>query len=90
MWVLNEIPDYGEQLARCQRYQNVMNVRIKAGGIEEWASFPVTMRTTPGYTVLNSEGNFTSVRTVNKYGLNLTNTDTAFSRTITVLCDANL
>lgn len=25
VWVLNEIPDYGEQLARCQRYQLVMN-----------------------------------------------------------------
>ena len=25
MWQLNEIPDYGEQLARCQRYARWMN-----------------------------------------------------------------
>ena len=89
-WVLNEIPDYGEQLAKCQRYQNVMTVRIKAGGVEEWAPYPVSMRATPNTIVLESEGGFTSVSTANQYGLNLTNSDTAFSRTITVLSDANL
>lgn len=30
-WVLNEIPDYGEQLARCQRYyQRIVNVNASA------------------------------------------------------------
>ena len=31
VWVLNEIPDYGEQLARCQRYfQRIVNVNASA------------------------------------------------------------
>lgn len=58
-WVLNEIPDYGEQLRKCQRYF------LKIGDVSHYCSFgfgiardeqfvsftipiPVTMRGTPG------------------------------------------
>lgn len=59
-WVLNEIPDYGEELAKCQRYCYVLdgsaynpqfmfdaNNNRLIGGI----SFPVTMRTTPSVSM---------------------------------------
>lgn len=53
-WVLNEIPDYGEQLRRCQRYFFKLNDRPMAGGWvynEQYANVlvntPVTMRTLP-------------------------------------------
>lgn len=55
-WVLNEIPDFGEQLRRCQRYF----VRVGPGGnspagigiyregkINGWLPLPVEMRTIP-------------------------------------------
>lgn len=56
IWVLNEIPDYGEQLARCQRYQ----IKINSGPVFTGRTYakdatnavifiptPVTMRTNP-------------------------------------------
>lgn len=55
-WVLNEIPDYGEQLRRCQRYyfktasaQNSAYMMRKADDnyLFDSCIFPVTMRTTP-------------------------------------------
>lgn len=55
-WVLNEIPDYGEQLRRCQRYQLVINREIIVAGRTsasvETTCFafiptPVTMRVAP-------------------------------------------
>lgn len=58
-WVLNEIPDYGEQLARCQRYVMDLSGPTAYGvlgtgvaGIEEgnaliFCPLPVSMRTTP-------------------------------------------
>lgn len=53
-WVLNEIPDYGEQLRRCQRYFFKLNNRPMAGGWvynEQYANVlvntPVTMRALP-------------------------------------------
>ena len=57
-WVLNEIPDYGEQLARCQRYYQVFDctnayVVIAFGHATETTVFRgliptlVAMRTTP-------------------------------------------
>lgn len=60
VWVLNEIPDYGEQLARCQRYQWITNadnnmptplmyaatINTLVGSVQ----FPVTMRTKPAVT----------------------------------------
>ena len=65
VWVLNEIPDYGEQLRRCQRYLYAFN-------FEDWSSvgtywgkgtnsteielynltFPVTMRVKPSVKML--------------------------------------
>lgn len=54
VWVLNEIPDHGEQLRRCQRYFFKLNDRPMAGGWvynEQYANVlvntPVTMRTLP-------------------------------------------
>lgn len=62
-WVLNEIPDYGEQLRKCQRYF------LKIGDVSRYCSFgngvardgqfvsitiptPVTMRGTPGLAAI--------------------------------------
>lgn len=68
-WVLNEIPDYGEQLARCQReyinlYQNESLGMIVSGshsGNISLAAFdipvPVTMRAKPVITDVVSYGN---------------------------------
>lgn len=55
-WVLNEIPDYGEQLARCQRYQNIMEPGVKMIGrtaisndasVVAFFPLPTTMRAKP-------------------------------------------
>lgn len=56
-WVLNEIPDYGEQLRRCQRYFvrysfdtqrfiGVLNIDSANGG-QGYINIPVPMRTKP-------------------------------------------
>ena len=64
-WVLNEIPDYGEQLVRCQRYflrlgQGLINGKYgqigigladKNGDISVWFYLPVPMRETPTPTL---------------------------------------
>lgn len=54
VWVLNEIPNYGEQLRRCQRYlipiNNATRVRASyysATGLFFAVPIPSTMRTTP-------------------------------------------
>ena len=54
VWELNEIPDYGEQLRRCQRYLIPINnwTRVRASYYSGTALFftvpiPSTMRTTP-------------------------------------------
>lgn len=63
-WVLNEIPDFGEQLRRCQRYfLKLEKSTIGVGsGIENIGGsivypiyFPTTMRTEPAVTVSNSD-----------------------------------
>lgn len=52
-WVLNEIPDYSTELAKCQRYlapmvsDQVPATIIGAGAIFFFVPLPVTMRTTP-------------------------------------------
>lgn len=64
-WVLNEIPDYGEQLRRCQRYFYAFNFEDWSGvgtywgkgtsstGIELYnLTFPVTMRVNPSVKML--------------------------------------
>ena len=67
-WVLNEIPDYGEQLARCQRYfyrwpYLVKYMTLSANGGYGMADFqfPVTMRTIP--TITNIKGTNTDLST---------------------------
>ena len=54
VWVLNEMPDYGEQLRRCQRYLIPINnlTRVRTSYYSGTALFfavpiPSTMRTTP-------------------------------------------
>ena len=65
-WVLNEIPDYGEQLLRCQRYQVVYTANASYGAADtffapvasiagsSWVNFllhpPVPMRAKPAVT----------------------------------------
>ena len=58
VWVLNEIPDYGEQLRRCQRYAVDDNYHTTVGqlnydGDTYYISvlFPCVMRTTPVITL---------------------------------------
>lgn len=57
-WILNEVPDYGEQLRRCQRYaidlnpnrQNVPIIgTVNVDGTTMWLSMPIptSLRTTP-------------------------------------------
>lgn len=67
-WVLNEIPDYGEQLRRCQRYfyrwpYLVQYLTLAANGGFGMADFqfPVTMRTIP--TITNIAGTNTDLST---------------------------
>lgn len=66
-WVLNEVPDYGEQLRRCQRYfvriNNVYASGQVAGNNTSFVDFamPVPLRTNPVLTVrskgaLSSDG----------------------------------
>ncbi len=43
-WVLNEIPDYGTELAKCQRYQQVLS---------KWEGYPQPIGT---FITLNAEG----------------------------------
>lgn len=67
-WVLNEIPDYGEQLRRCQRYfwrswtgeRNIQNsiLGVVFGNNNRITGFdyPVEMRTRPSITVYGLTG----------------------------------
>lgn len=79
-WVLNEIPDYGEQLRRCQRYQLVINREILVAGrtsaSAETTCFafiptPVTMRVAPAISKI--AGNY--IATVNHVNGNKSITD---------------
>ena len=62
VWVLNEIPDYGEQLRRCQRYyfktasaqqSAYMMRKIDDNYLMDSCIFPVTMRTAPSVQLLS-------------------------------------
>lgn len=67
-WVLNEIPEYGEQLAKCQRYfyrwpylVQYMTLAVNGGfGMADF-QFPVTMRIIP--TITNVKGANTDLST---------------------------
>lgn len=59
-WVLNEIPDYGEELAKCQRYCYVLDgspnnpqfrADVSTDRLIGEIPFPVTMRTTPSVSM---------------------------------------
>ena len=65
VWQLNEIPDYGEQLTRCQRYFYAFNFEDWPGVGTYWGmgasstiikwynlTFPVTMRVNPSINLL--------------------------------------
>ena len=63
-WILNEIPDFGEQLRSCQRYflklekstiGVVSGIENIGGSIVYPIYFPTTMRTEPAVTVSNSD-----------------------------------
>ena len=62
VWVLNEIPNYQEQLARCQRYYTVFEGDVSGIRYQDQATVmtfiptPVTMRSNPTITKLNSDG----------------------------------
>lgn len=72
-WVLNEIPDYGEELAKCQRYALAIGYSLPSGILTQARTqlrlqipTPATLRTKPTIT----EVEITGVRTVN--GANIT------------------
>lgn len=57
-WVLNEIPDYAEELAKCQRYQVIMSglaryrtILVQANSLDFYIPTPVTMRAVPAFSV---------------------------------------
>ena len=62
VWVLNEIPDYGEQLRRCQRYyfktasaqySAYLMRKVDNDYLMDSCIFPVEMRTTPALQLLS-------------------------------------
>ena len=86
VWVLNEIPDYGEQLRKCQRYYYKCNQRQGPSWgyctLETYVvgsiPFPVPMRTTPTITVIGCLNIRTQPVTVtsvtcNQYGIGFFN-----------------
>lgn len=90
-WVLNEIPDFGEQLRRCQRYF----VRVGPGGnspagigiyrdgnINGWLPLPVEMRTIPS---LSFNGSLFTVPNFNK--VKFKNQDASTTRIIMYICE---
>ena len=57
-WVLNEIPNYAEELAKCQRYQVIMSgmaryrtMLVQANSLDFYIPTPVTMRAVPAFSV---------------------------------------
>lgn len=65
VWVLNEIPDYGEQLRRCQRYFYRLNSHAYGWTYNNAVAnclipLPVTLRTAPVIT-LNGSGTINTV-----------------------------
>lgn len=61
-WVLNEIPDYGEQLRRCQRYFQVLKsgrgagLQVNSAKCYVPISLPVPLRTNPTVSIVGSVG----------------------------------
>ena len=68
VWVLNEIPDYGEQLRRCQRYyfktasaqySAYLMRKVDDNYLMDSCIFPVTMRATPSVQLVSYRNPFT-------------------------------
>lgn len=58
-WVLNEIPDYGEELAKCQKYYIKINRSVLSGfsnsaGSYAYVSTGILMKSNPTITVQNT------------------------------------
>lgn len=80
-WVLNEIPDFGEQLRRCQRYCRIiggtlnnpicMSVRRESTILEGYIPFDFPMRTAPSVSIT---GAFSTIP--NFLGIGFTSQDT--------------
>ena len=75
-WQLFETPDYGEELAKCQRYfyKYVGNVFLCNYASGEWYAsfeFPVEMRITPTVTIdsYNPDWGVPDARAINSHGL---------------------
>ena len=69
-WVLNEIPDFGEQMARCQRFRFQTDTywgaaMLALNTFALWGSiqFPVTMRKTPGIEKVSARNMHTGAET---------------------------
>lgn len=90
-WILNEIPDFGEQLRRCQRYF----VRVGPGGnspagigiyregkINGWLPLPVEMRTIPS---LSFNGSLFTVPDF--HNVKFKNQDASTTRIIMYICE---
>ena len=86
-WVLNEIPDYGEQLARCQRHQLrvgykedsiyspvlATGVAVSSASIRALIPTPVTMRENPVISFFGSD----TISTIHAIGNGVSLTPTA-------------
>ena len=104
VWVLNEIPDYGEELRKCQRYLCVLNANGAAYGtvamgvaysstsVEVLTFLPVTMR--PGTVTLSFTGAWQLTETVqggqNVSVTNIVINSTAFYSGNTVILSAEV
>lgn len=87
VWVLNEIPDYGEQLARCQRHQLrvgykedstyspvlATGVAVSSASIRVLIPTPVTMRKNPVISFFGSD----TISTIHAIGNGVSLTPTA-------------
>lgn len=91
VWVLNEIPDYGEQLARCQRYYQVIPANVMLSGIvtasntvlSVTAFLSQTMRTTPTVSIANFTGTIIGVSSAISAGSALTSVAVAAALPVT-------
>lgn len=54
-WVLNEIPNYADMLARCQAYAERLNIQMQAGFNQSF-QYKVTKRATPTVTFISANG----------------------------------
>lgn len=91
VWVLNEIPDYGEQLAKCQRYYQVIPANVMLSGIvtasntvlSVTAFLSQTMRTTPTVSIANFTGTIIGVSSAISAGSALTSVAVAAAHPVT-------